>query len=269
MKIPSSLIPLIIVLITLSVQVNGQQTDHWETVFHSNSEFSYFSSSEGIAPDNWRTPEYDAAAWKTGIGGIGYGDDDDNTIIPSCISLNLRKSFQIIDKSVIAEAVLHMDYDDAFVAYLNGVEIARSSGLSDPYPAYNTASTANHEAAMYLGGVPEEYIISKEILAEHLSEGMSELGIFIQLLLGNYQLQSENLISRTCKTIYKLWNDSLLIFITLSGKQRLVIDPFAPGEIRKVLQGVSFCQRLLRKRSNGTPGSSIIHIKWWGYFSFN
>ena len=39
-------------------------------------------------------------------------------------------------------AILNMDFDDGFVAWINGVEIARSNlGSVGDIPAYNTAAT--------------------------------------------------------------------------------------------------------------------------------
>ncbi len=65
------------------------------------------------------------------IYGFGYSDNDDNTVIQQCISVFIRHKFNITDTTVIAKAILSMDYDDAFVAYMNNVEITRSgiSGL--------------------------------------------------------------------------------------------------------------------------------------------
>ncbi len=44
-------------------------------------------------------------------------------------------------------ALLNMDFDDGFVAWINGVEIARSNlGTVGDYPAYN-ATAVDHEAS--------------------------------------------------------------------------------------------------------------------------
>ncbi len=46
-------------------------------------------------------------------------------------------------------ALLNMDFDDGFVAWINGVEIARSNlGTVGDYPAFNAAAI-DHEAVMY------------------------------------------------------------------------------------------------------------------------
>ncbi len=155
----------------------GQDTDHWETLFYHNSDFKYFTSTEGIPDPNWRNTNFNDDAWRSGPGGIGYADGDDNTIIENTYSLAIRKHFVILDKSTITEGVLHVDYDDAFVAYLNGSEIARSPGLSDPFPAADVISTVNHEAVMISGGIPNGFLIPGDELIPLLIEGNNVLAV--------------------------------------------------------------------------------------------
>jgi hypothetical protein len=56
-----------------------------------------------------------------------------------------------------------MDYDDGFVAYLNGVEIARAN-LSGLPPLFDQPSDGLHEALLYQGNAPESFSIEKSIL---------------------------------------------------------------------------------------------------------
>ncbi|MCL3782312.1 T9SS type A sorting domain-containing protein [Prolixibacteraceae bacterium JC049] len=155
----------------------GQTTHHWETVFYSDTIFHYFSSNDGTPDSNWRLLDFDANAWKKGKGGIGYGDNDDSTTIAPCTAIFLRREFEIKEKDAITEALLHMDYDDAFVAYLNGTEVARSAGLKDAFPAITTVSTTSHEARMYKKQKPEEFHIKVEQLQSILLQGKNVLAI--------------------------------------------------------------------------------------------
>jgi len=170
----------------------AQETDHWETVFYEGADFSYFTNNEGSVTGNWREPQFDDSSWKTGPGGIGYGDNDDQTVIDQCISVFMRTRFQIIDKAIIGRSLLHIDYDDAFVAYLNGVEIARSEGLNDVYPAQDQLSSSNHEARMYEGGKPEVFEIDKDILDQNLKTGENVIAI----QLHNLSATSSDMTSR-------------------------------------------------------------------------
>jgi len=98
------------------------------------------------------------ATWNIGPGGIGYGDGDDVTLLQdSSYSIYLRIKFQVDDTAVIEQVLLDIDYDDAFVAYLNGNEIARSFNITDDTPAYNSTLTTDHEAKMYRGIQPDRF----------------------------------------------------------------------------------------------------------------
>ena len=101
-------------------------------------------------------------SWQQGRGGFGYADNDDNTIIPQCTSVFIRIKFNVSDTSVISNALLAMDYDDAFVAYLNDKEIARA-GITGEHPAFNQMGI-DHEAKVYAGGSPETFVISRQLL---------------------------------------------------------------------------------------------------------
>lgn len=179
-------------LFVFPFSVFSQAIDHWETVIFDNDIWRYF---EGIAePDtNWRELTYDDSAWLLGEGGVGYGDGDDSTLISPVTSLYLRKSFNIIDTSEIAAAVLHVDYDDAFVAYLNNVEIARSNiGTVGDHPLFNQGSSSLHEAQMYQGGLPDQFVISLDILDTVLIPGNNVLSVQVH----NDNISSSDLTGR-------------------------------------------------------------------------
>jgi len=123
-----------------------------------NQIWNYWAPTE--EPNSkWREGEFTNQNWKQGPGGIGYGDDDDGTIIDPTLSVYMHASFEIKDDDVLAAAVLLIDYDDGFIAYLNGVEIARSGfGQNNVGPSFDTPAENPHEAQMYSGGLPEEFV---------------------------------------------------------------------------------------------------------------
>jgi hypothetical protein len=152
---------LIFLSIFITDLAQGQSIDHWETAVFNNDTWSYFVGTS--EPDtNWRSLSFDDSAWLNGPGGVGYGYNDDNTVISPCPYVFIRHKFNIVDTALIARAVLSMDYDDAFVAYLNDVEIARA-GITGVHPAYNQMGT-DHKAKMYSGGLPESFFIEKKEL---------------------------------------------------------------------------------------------------------
>lgn len=77
-------------------------------------------------PADWMNPGFNDAGWLSGTTGIGYGDDDDATVLDDMrnayTTVYLRHTFALDDLSDIDQLELRVDYDDGFVAYLNGVE---------------------------------------------------------------------------------------------------------------------------------------------------
>ena len=153
----------------------------------------------------WRIPTFDDGDWNNGQTGIGYGDGDDETIVPSGIrSVFLRQRFTIEDATQIKELLLHIDYDDAFVAYLNGKEIARANIESGAFPRYYSSAVNDREARLYRGEALQQYklsdiedllIIGENVLAiqvHNISTNSSDLTIIPFLSLGGEGLTTGN-----------------------------------------------------------------------------
>lgn len=158
-------------------------TDHWETVVNNDDLWSYRLGTSA-SPTDWMMPDFDDSSWLVGQGGIGYGDGDDNTIIEPTLSLFLRIDFDLIDTAAIALAVLHADYDDAFVAYLNGTEIGRGN-IGDPETilGHDESPPIDQEAVLYTGGIPEAYPIYPSTFNELVQEGENTLAIQVNNFL--------------------------------------------------------------------------------------
>lgn len=100
---------------------------HWETVIDEGDPWRYIVPTS--EPDSgWRSPGFEDSAWTPGVTGIGYGDGDDATIVPTgTLSVYARKVFQVSDPDAVSRVLLDIDFDDGFVAYVNGVEVAREN----------------------------------------------------------------------------------------------------------------------------------------------
>ncbi len=179
-------------LIILNLYAQTGTVNHWETVFYSDTIFKYKTSNEGLAPNNWRESSFDASGWNNGRGGIGNGDNDDQTVIATCNSVFMRVEFNIRKKSDIVAAILNIDYDDAFVAYLNGIEIARSKGLTDAFPEATVLSSTQHEALMPSGGKPETFLLDISTFLANLIEGSNTLAIQVHNATANSSDLSSN-----------------------------------------------------------------------------
>jgi hypothetical protein len=180
-------------LLILTVWVNhlsAQSIDHWETIIQTGDNCQYFIPQQDIGRD-WITKNFDDSGWTTAQSGVGYGDNDDNTTIPSGVnSIYIRYSFQVEQLAQIASLVLDMDYDDGFIAYLNGTEIARAN-VEDPV-SWNITLNDHHEATMYSGGRPERFIIDQPI-PELLTAGTNVLAVEVH----NRTATSSDLSSNT------------------------------------------------------------------------
>src|SRR5688572_30351788 len=97
----------------------------------------YFKGVTEPAPSNgWTSIQFDDQAWFFGrsgfSGGLGlieltqlsdYGTTYDHVFF--------REQFVVADTNNVADLVLRIDYDDGFIAYLNGVEVVRR-GVTGP-----------------------------------------------------------------------------------------------------------------------------------------
>jgi hypothetical protein len=147
----------------------------WESPVLPDDQFKYLIPNEST-PTDWTQPTFNDSLWLTGSAGFGYGDNDDTTVLPEqSLVVFLRKTFIVSDTSAIQAAILNIDYDDGFVAYLNGVEIARMN--VDGNPNWNTPATQNHEAVMYSGGKPETFSLNSDLLKKTLQLGTNVLCI--------------------------------------------------------------------------------------------
>ncbi len=152
--------------------------DHWETAIYANDNWTYLVP-ESELPSDWNTLDYDDSGWLTGSGGFGYGDGDDGTEINQTISVYFRRKFVVDNTINFVSSVLHADYDDGFIAYLNGTEIGRSINLGDPgtFVPFNEPTSTDHEASLYSGGYPQEYSLDSLQLGSILITGENVLAV--------------------------------------------------------------------------------------------
>lgn len=161
-------IPILLVVLSILTQsIANAQCDtihHWESIVLAENNWKYYSGL--IDPGNsWYTSTYNDQAWNEGPGGFGYGDNDDGTVIGATITVYLRKTFTVNNLNEIQQALLHLDFDDGFVAYLNGVEFAREN-MGEPGSPTNNLQGASglNEAQLPNGGIPPVFSIDLSLL---------------------------------------------------------------------------------------------------------
>ncbi len=133
---------------------------NWNTIVSQGDDWKYLVPTTEPTT-NWRLSGFADTNWQTGKSGFGQGDNDDATVVTVPRSIFLRKKINITNAASVRQLVLHMDYDDGFVAYLNGVEIARSQMLGKgALPRFDETASGQHEALMYQNQAPEKFLIS-------------------------------------------------------------------------------------------------------------
>lgn len=117
--------------------IDGIDPEFWETIIREGDSAKYIVPDSDIS-GSWIQPDFDDSGWLDGTFGFGYGDNDDNTEVPGgTISVFTRSKFFIEDTSVINGLMLHIDFDDGYIAYLNGIEISRFNLSGDSPLPYN------------------------------------------------------------------------------------------------------------------------------------
>ena len=198
--------------------------------------------------------------WLTGNGGIGYSTDtagetnNCQTILTDMSgnyrTLYLRRTFSVasaIDTN--AHLRFTMDYDDAFVAYLDGVEVQRSANITGTVgvePANTTLANATHESSLGtsgnaptvydLGAVGSRLGIGTHVLAIIGINGTTVTSSDL-IMVPDLAVVSTNGVSVVNNGLYALTTDSSITLSgsnTVAGATRVVINgddaPFNQGQ---------------------------------------
>lgn len=131
----------------------------------------------------WTALGFDDGEWVSGNGGVGFENSaaDYAAFIGTKVgyfpglqptSIYVRSEFTVADPSVLSDLTLRIRYDDGFVAYLNGTEIARRNAPETL--AWNSAATASHPSDE--ANFPFE-IIPITAAIDHLQAGDNLLAI--------------------------------------------------------------------------------------------
>ena len=162
-------------------------------------------SADGPDSD-WKDVGFDDGAWGVGVGGVGYetiASSYEALIGYSALamfgeneSLYLRIPFEISDEetlSGVASLILKMRYDDGFIVYLNGVQVAAVNAPA--IPGWQSGATQSHPDLQAVNAIPfnisgyiDQLRIGENILAIHgLNQGINSSDFLMssQLLAGS------------------------------------------------------------------------------------
>ncbi|HML74352.1 MAG TPA: choice-of-anchor D domain-containing protein [Anaerohalosphaeraceae bacterium] len=143
------------------------------TIFKKGDTWKYFKGYS--TPTNWNGLGFADSSWLSGATGIGYGDSDDATVLSDMqnnyTTVYMRYSFMVDLLSDVTALTFTVDYDDGFVAFINGQEVTRRGVASGQN---KDTSAADHEASAGSGGNPPETID----LSSHISKLVAGSNVF-------------------------------------------------------------------------------------------
>jgi WD40 repeat protein len=138
-----------------------------------------FLRGRAAPPEGWTAIGFDDASWETGAGGFGYSNLaselesvrtrlDDMAGDQGYTSVFTRTSFDVAETARVKAIALEIVIDDGFVAYLNGVEVARRNVEGSP-PA--------HDRSAIRAAEPEKVTIDLSEHGSRLVAGKNVLAI--------------------------------------------------------------------------------------------
>ncbi|MBI4586548.1 MAG: lamin tail domain-containing protein [Planctomycetes bacterium] len=214
----------------------------------------------------WRQLDFNDAGWLGGPTGIGYGDGDDATELTdmqnSYLSVFCRKGFTIADTSQIEQLVLNIAYDDGFVVYLNGTQVASRN--------MNNGTAFNDPASATVSELPVVEDIDFSSFKNLLQNGDNILAVQIHnSSLGSSDLSMiPKLVSR--RTIEPGATSSIPVVIN-EGHCRAAsgrfIELYNTSNAAVDLSGYHLTDDFAKLKKHTIPGGTTIPARGWLSFS--
>lgn len=121
----------------------------------------------------WRTNGFNDAAWLIGNAPFHYGTNasggDDNLFTGTILSdmrnnyrcIFLRRAFVVTNVAEVSAVRLTANYDDGFIVWINGVEVARANVSGQPTYLTNALSSLEPSATntFVVAGLPSVYLV--------------------------------------------------------------------------------------------------------------
>ncbi len=156
---------------SMTIQLGEETTEF----ISPGDSWSFFrgKTAPSTPADAWSQLNFDDSTWESGPSGFGYDDNDDATILTDMKggykTVYIRKSFYTDSAPDDRSVELIVDYDDGFIAYLNGTEVARVCMPSGAV-THETSASSSHEATL-----PETFVLG--VASDLLHEGKNVLAI--------------------------------------------------------------------------------------------
>ncbi|MEC7776545.1 MAG: CotH kinase family protein [Planctomycetota bacterium] len=210
--------------------LNSDSGSSGVAILDSESEAAGWVPTSGASDEKWMQRDFNDSKWKKGAGGAGVetsggyeehihpGLDFEEEMHEQTSSVYLRYKFSVEDLGKIGGLTLRMKYDDGFIAYLNGAEVASSNAPADP--AWDSQATGPNDdgAAVRYQAFPISGHIGKlrkgaNVLAVHglnVNPASSDLLISPELRVTDKSEKKRDLEAEIGKVVdldafYKFW----------------------------------------------------------------
>jgi len=156
----------------------AQPADFATLIVEEQDAKAYFSKTQE-PPTTWKTTGHDDSSWLSGHTGVGF--EENGSVYTGLINLDvsgsfretfsvyIRVPFDVDNPATISLLALRVKYDDGFVAYVNGTEVA--SANVPPSPTHQSQASGTHNGTEYEDFEltnPSAYLLAGEnVLAIH------------------------------------------------------------------------------------------------------
>jgi hypothetical protein len=113
-----------------SLRIHRETLGNSETLVQTGALWQYWDLGGNLGLQ-WRNPDFNDSIWAQGAAQLGYGDQDEATVIRGGDTFfrpttsYFRHEFMLVDADSIQSLTLRLLRDDGAAVYLNGFEIAR------------------------------------------------------------------------------------------------------------------------------------------------
>ncbi|MBN1671373.1 MAG: lamin tail domain-containing protein [Kiritimatiellae bacterium] len=152
------------------------------------------TAEAALPAEAWRAVDFDDAGWASGAAPFGYGDPPFGTTLSdmagSYATVYLRRMFTVADAGAVALLKADVDYDDGFILWINGEQVAAVNG-PEGVPSHDALASAGHESGVYESITlpdPNDYLTSGEnvIAVQVFNAGLASSDLKLDLELASF-----------------------------------------------------------------------------------
>ncbi len=212
----------------IKLLIDAMKDRKGKTILGSNAKGRAWIPASDDYDANWTEVDFDDSTWRSGAGGAGYeaqsgyestigeGFDLQDELHDQSTSLCLRFAFDIDDPEQLGDSdnlYLRMKYDDGFVAWLNGHQIA--SANAPRVMEWDSKATASHDdraaiqfESFNISAFKNKLRAGKNVLAIqalNVDKASSDMLCVAEIQTNDYDFESAIAEHVDLEAFYKFW----------------------------------------------------------------